>query len=794
MKRIKRTLVILVALGMIFSLTMVIPASAKTSSGDVKVTDSEFVFATINPLGDITGVQVFDWLSLKGDGSVEVKEEKSFSDIGGYQGVHSFTTPKVEGNYIVWPELSVSGNSNVVANTTLSEPMVEEAKMRIPLDIRFKYWFDGAPITDPAEVTGKSGRFKMEVTFKNTSKESTMLEYKDPATGEMVLGDADTYLPIVIQPYDWYFDNTIFFDLEADPTGLVINMPDFYNVGWSIPLFPPATGESDTIWISADVKNFQLPPLTIAAAFVFPETNQADPFELLGPGLEQIYDGVVQLSEGFGSPTTDPSLLFGITAVNDGLMQMAAGLPTAVSNIDSAMIPGVNQMVAGIGSATTPDTLLYAQNAVSMGLQSINYGIGSETSDNTLLYAANAVSGGLNAITASIGTAATSDTLLYALDKVKEGLEATAAAIGTPTTAGTLLFAANALIGGLAQIYTATAPPGPITSLQTAAAGIQQQFTVDNFPTPPPNATMLAYVNNNAAYGGAMNAQDIAVIGGIMSGLNTNAVVPLLIGLQGIHDAVGDGTPGVTLAYAANAIYGGLDLISQGIGSATQADTLLYAITAMTGGLLAIQQGIGSATSPDTLLYAVAAIEMGLKGIKSGIGDSAINDTLLYAMSAIQGGLAGIKGGLSTGNMSDPGIKEGLVLISSGLSEAIAGLGSPSTPDTLLYGSDALLTGLTDAGDGATQLEDGMGMLLGMLNLSTAQLEAIKIRGEEFDSFLGRAEDATNNVRFVYQMNPTYNYKSGSTTSWIVAIVLSIIIALALAAGGIALARMRSSA
>ena len=68
------------------------------------------------------------------------------------------------------------------------------------------------------------------------------------------------------------------------------------------------------------------------------------------------------------------------------------------------------------------------------------------------------------------------------------------------------------------------------------------------------------------------------------------------------------------------------------------------------------------------------------------------------------------------------------------------------------------------------------------------------MRGAEFDHLLGRDDepaDAKNNVRLVYQMNPTYNYGTGNTTSWVVAIVLSVIIALLLIAGGIILARSR---
>ena len=133
--------------------------------------------------------------------------------------------------------------------------------------------------------------------MKNTSKEKREVEYEDPATGQMKKGEVDVYLPLVILPYDWYFDNKVFFNLECDETGIIVPMPDFYNVGWSIPLFPPATEESHTIWVAADVKNFKMPPLTLSVNFVFPHTNQSNPLELLGPAIKQVYGGVKQLIE-----------------------------------------------------------------------------------------------------------------------------------------------------------------------------------------------------------------------------------------------------------------------------------------------------------------------------------------------------------------------------------------------------------------------------------------------------------------------------------------------------------------
>ena len=726
MRRIKKTLLVLIALGLIVSLTMVIPASAKTSPGSVEVTDSELVLATIDSAGAIEEVQVVDWLGLKGDGSVEVKEKKAFDEETGYQGIHSFTKPKVEGDYIVWPEQRVSGNANVLAMTKLSESMVEEARTRIPLDLDFKYWFDGDPVSDLDTITGKDGHFKLELTLKNTSKETTEVEYEDPATGGMKTEEVETYLPLVIQPYDWYFDNTIFYNLEADPTGLVVWMPEMYNVGWSIPLFPPATEDSHTIWVEADVKNFQMPTLTLAAAFVFPETNQINQIPIFKAGLEQLYDGVKQLSKGVGDPATPDTLLFGITAIDSGLKQMAApdGIPLLASGVNE-MIPGVQEAIAGIGSPSNPQSFIGGTSQII---------------------------GGLQGIAAGIGSADTGATLLYALDQMRLGMLKALAGIGDASASETLLNAAYQIIGGLQLIHYNLADPGNANSIYNAVMGAYQQFK-----DPLTSGTVRNLVDTSPT----MSPAEIAVLDGTMNvwgGIMNSAAA----GITTIYDNIGDGSS-LGLQYAANAVYGGLDYL---------------------------KINIGSAATPDTLLWAVDQVSQGLSTIKNQyIGSTANSNSLLGGVAAIQNGLYQMKAGLTTGDPDNPGLLEGLILISGGLDQVISGLGSESTPDTAIYGTTQLTSGLTQVGGGTKQMEDALADTLGMLNMSEAELEVIAQRGEEFDHFLGRAQDAENNVRFVFQMKPTYNYKTGSSSSWIVAIVLSVIIAILLVAGGILLGR-----
>lgn len=729
MKRIKRASIVLIAVGLIVSLTMVLPASARVERNGVEVLSSEFVVATMDSAGDIEEVQVFNQLSLNGDGTVTVKEEAAFEDVGGFQGVKSFTKPSVEDGFIVWPEITVNGPANVVATTKLSETSVEEARTRIPLDTKFKYWFDGSPVTDLETITGKDGRFKMELTMRNTSKEKTPLRYEDPATGEMVTEMVDTYLPLVILPYDWYFDNSIFFNLECDPTGLVVYMPDFYTVGWSIPLFPPATDESHTIWVAADVKNFQMPPLTLSVNFVFPETNQANPLTILGPAIEQLYGGIKQVNEGIGSPTTDPSLLFGITAVDAGLQKLASseGLPAAATAINTQMIPGVDQMRAGT------DQLISGNAQITGGLQGISAGIGAATTEGTLL---------------------------FGLNEVMAGMDYLLTVIGNSATEGTLLYAAYGIAGGLQSLRAALGPGGTI---QSSINFVYDDLTTASASHAPYGQPSLQFVIQNSG----LTAPQIAGLNGIINGVLSPVLTGINTGLTTIANvSIGDGSA-AGLQYAANALY---------------------------GGLVAIAAGIGSTGTEGTALWGLDQVAQGLNLIKNQyIGSSTTSSSLLYGTAQIQYGLNKVKYGLASGDPNNPALKEGLIELTVGVDTAVAGLGSAGTPDTALYATSQITGGLTQLSGGATQMEDGLAMIMSNLNMTEAELEVIKKRGEEFDHFLGRAEGEENAVRFVYQSKPTYNYETGSSTSWIVAIVISLLVALMLVAGGILLAR-RSTA
>jgi putative membrane protein len=748
MRRLKRIVIVLAASALIISLAMILPAGAQTTSRDVEYMDYELVLCDTDADGDIEKIQLLNWIALNGDGTVDVEAEKAFEETTSWQGVHGWTTPTDEGDLLLWEGLSTSDFANFPAMTQFSESMVEDSAMRIPLELRYQYWLDGKPV-DPANVTGQSGRFRMELTLTNNSEEMTVVEYEDPETGEMMKTEIETYLPMVIIPYDWYFDNTTFFNLECDPTGLVFWMPDFYQVGWSIPLFPPATEKSHTIWVEADVKNFHMPTLTLPVAFVFPETNQIDTTAVFKNGLEQLFDGVKQLDEGLvaaeegvGDPGTSDTLLFGISAVNGGLNELLAGQYELQAGAN-AMIPGVQDALAGIGSEATADTLLYAVastqaglNALLVGLNDAIAGIGSPTTDPSLLFGLaqitaglNQTLGGLQQMSAGLGARGTANTIIWGLDQISQNTNPT-------NPAG--------LYQGLLQIAAALSPGSGLTTLYDFTLNVAKPITDGVDPT--------IWLNQQA------------MMNGYAGGLNTMAA-----GVQSAYDA---------LEVTAGGIIPNLEGMKVGM------DDMIAGISnLMLPGVAEIEAGLQQ-------------ILAGLNGAVAGIGGSTVPNTLLWAMAQIQYGLNEMKAGLSSGDPNNPGLLEGLVLISGGLGQAIQGIGSSGTPDTLLYGGTAVESGLVEMGAGlqegtggtAQMLESLMDTLV-MLNVTEAELEAIHMRGEEFDHFLGRAEGAEDNqVRFVYQTKPAYDYVDGN--SWITALILSIIIGLLLLIGGIVLIRV----
>jgi hypothetical protein len=844
-KNISKILVCALVLALVFPLVNLVSGGAAQTVGErVKVQDHQFIVQELDNSGKVENVRVLDWLALKGNGTVDVTRPTGFSKPPKIQNMAGFQAPEVSGDTITWKGLQATGTvnvSNVINQNILNKADLNESTMRekMPLELRYTYFLDGKRVKNLKDIAGKSGHFRLECFMKNLSKKKEMVTYTDSATGERKTELAEVYLPLVISPNDWYFDNTVYSNLKTDPRGIISYIPTDYNLSWSIALFPPATEPTNTIWMEADVKNFSMKPLTMTAAFIFPLTNQKDTIPMFQASLSQLYGGIALLGAGLGqavagvgSPTLNPSLLYAGTQILGGLELLAdpvVGLPFAANAIQTQFIPGVNTLVAGLGTAQTPNTLLWATDQTSSGLSQIAAGLQTQLlpaigkpGDSALKGQATLI-GGLDDIKGAIGNptdslAAGQASLMAGLNEIKVGL-------GKPTDSATagqasLLGAFNDLVApsGLPTLVAAFAPvyswdtpisfgPYKIPKPKNVYSALNMIARLCNPADPefgnvavPPNPTGLYPLRDTII---PIVVNGLPPDAGLLQQLCTgpDATGPNASAYQATKYLL-DNVGTVSDTYPAQkTLFAAVNGISAGVGNSTDtypAQQSLYA------GLNGISAGVGSATIPNTLLAGIgtptdsatagqATLYGGLNDINNGIGSATTNPSLLYATNAIYGGLSQVKASASTGSTTNPGLLEGLEQLGSGLNTAVAGLGSASTSNTLIWATDQensgleqLKAGLDQAYTGVTgQLQPAVGAGVKQLDLTVGQLEAITQRGKKFDTYLGRVQNrgSTSDMRFYLQTKPVQN--PNQNNGWLIALVISLIGAAALVVLGL---------
>ena len=815
-KNISKILVFALVLALVFPLVNLIGGAAQVIGDRVKVQDHQFIIEEMDPSGKVENVRVMDWLALKGDGTVDVTRPTGLSKPPKIQNMKAFFAPEVKDDMIYWKGLEASGPvnvTNVVSQNILNKEDITLGAMteKVPLLVKYTYFLDGKRVK-LQDIAGKSGHFRLECYTKNLSKKKEMVTYTDSTTGERKTELTEVYLPLVISPMDWYFDNEVYSNVKADPTGIISYIPTDFQISWSIPLFPPATEPDNTIWMEADVKNFSMKPLSLTCAFIFPKTNQADPLPQFQAGLAQLYGGVLQLGAGLGlavagvgSPGTNPSLLYAGTQILGGLELLAdpvAGLPFAANAIETQFIPGVNTLVAGLGSAQTPNTLLWATDQASAGLSQIAAGLQTQLlpaigkpGDSAMAGQATLI-GGLDDIKTACGNP--TDSAMAGQKSLSGGFNDIKTAVGKPTDSAaanqkSLRGAFNDMVdpvNGLPKLVAAFTPldpipspiPFPPTTVMGALEIIRDQANQPIYPGPSTINLVLDGLEYQLCLGPGTSGPTASVY---------QATKYLL-------DNVG--TPSDTFP-AQETLFAAVNGIGDGVGNPTDTfpaqETLFAAVNGISG-------GIGSATTPNTLLAGLgtptdsatagkATLYGGLNDINAGIGSATTNPSLLYATNAIFGGLSQIKGAASTGSTANPGLLEGLEQLGSGLNTAVAGLGSTSTPNTLIWGADQensgldqLKAGLELAYTGVTgQMQPAIGDSLKQLDVTMGQLEAIKLRGKKFDTFMGRVENrgSTSDMRFLLQTKPVQN--PNQSNGWLFALVISLLGAAALVVFGL---------
>ena len=158
--KVKSKLTASVAAGMA-AVIGAVPVLAAGSSTASDVYKEETVYVNADASGKETSVIVSDWLKNAGSQKT-LKDSSDLTDIENVKGDETWTS---SGSNLTWTtegkDIYYQGNSN----------------KELPVNVHFTYYLDGKK-TEPADLVGKSGHLKIEVSYENTAKKTVEINGK----------------------------------------------------------------------------------------------------------------------------------------------------------------------------------------------------------------------------------------------------------------------------------------------------------------------------------------------------------------------------------------------------------------------------------------------------------------------------------------------------------------------------------------------------------------------------------------------------------------------------------------
>lgn len=300
-----------------------------TSTSYAQVKKDETVYVNLKNNGNVEHITVVNHIS--GDSN-----EEFYTDYGKYndfQTLISGVEPIIEENKIKWPT-DVLNAKDIYYEGSLNKPL--------PLKINIKYFLDDNEIK-AEELAGKSGRLKILISIKDSSKLITQIQVplnlnvfsniNAPSGVTSVVGKTMTvvfnHLPIENQDYI----------LEADGVNI----------------------ELDSIMIASTASNIGLP--NSIEDGINQLTNGMDE---MSNATEKLQDGSVEINKGTNA------LINGLKALTDGIKKLASG--TNEINLNSKTIQnGFKEFNNGL-STLKDNMLVFFKNIndINQGLNTLS--------------------------------------------------------------------------------------------------------------------------------------------------------------------------------------------------------------------------------------------------------------------------------------------------------------------------------------------------------------------------------------------------------------------------------------
>lgn len=314
---------------------MLAPVSAPGAVG-ANVTQTEVVQVGLAGSGTPARIKAAETFEVTGSGEVPIEMSTDLTDIqagsdtqdlnatSGHVSLVSNVTSSAPGTP------SFSGNAKLLdADGTVNTP---KGARKLPAQVTTQFSFNGAPVTDLADIAGGQGHFRMEITVENRTGVPQEVTYFDSIAGRNVSRVGMVFVPLTVRMGPWHFDGKNWANLAVKGGVLNPQLGNSVITSESI-LFPPASSGRATLVVEGDTRSFDLdsgkitmrPGIHVAT----PDVVKAAQAGLKGMPAGELAAGLFQLINLFQALQVDlpeiASLLAFILADTFGLIDDLEG-------------------------------------------------------------------------------------------------------------------------------------------------------------------------------------------------------------------------------------------------------------------------------------------------------------------------------------------------------------------------------------------------------------------------------------------------------------------------------------
>lgn len=640
--------------------------------------NDELVLADLEPNGLPIGATLVSTVTARGGDTVVVEDPSSTVNVSYLDRRGAPET----GEGVVLVEVGGPGVTSATTEATFDRPL--------PVALHAEYSLDGE-VVPPRDVLGAEGSLTIRYTVTNTTAELTTVRYQD-ANGVTQTSDVPVFVPFAGSLDVLLPDGLDLVDAGSaaritDPRGRTL-------LRYSVLLAPPMGSFQSEYVLRAQARNGATPQGVLE---VVPLTSATDP--ATGFGADVLTGGVEgnsQLAEGLGElGEQTEALASGASSLADGTDALASGATVLADQVGGLLLDGSRALAAGA------DELAGGAQALQSGLAEAGSG-------------ADEVAQGLADLTAG-------------LQELSDGLALLAGPDGLPRAVDS----AALLVDGASEIADGVGsqddPPWPPPGL------------IPEWPVPsPPELDIESLTRQiDVALARVDSIDDLESLpDGVAPEALARLIEPYLVEPSGLPDDVPPPTllqsvqlleQGTTLiaklavALARSVEAQTLDLLEAGTAAARSsagAAALYLEVCGAAPTLSAEQCERLDAVAADAEAAATATLRAGKAAVTQAVLGAAIvagTSGAQAALGYLDDAVITLSTALRSGDVTAPGLTEGLELLERGLAESAAAArlleqGAAAAVGGgrgLTRGAQSLSDGLTDATSGSELLAAG---------------------------------------------------------------------------------------